>query len=403
MVWRRSLWRYRLTAAGVLLAISGAATSLSTPPKAFSATAAAVGLVVAASEIRANRRRAANLEFQARESDDYRDVLRNIPDEVRTVRTAAEVGIVLTRQTAHMLKNDIKAELTTGDFTLSPGLKRYSFDFLARRARKGAMHNDPVLGLASDLPSSFSTGPVRFRRAMYFDFVCSNLLAQNDIYDASHNIPVLAGRQLITDRHGRLRPFAESRLANTVGISTLAFTRDGKLVLVRQTADNVGSPGLFAPSGSGALEPKDMVFDLTDLPLLRDVILNGAERELQEECNIGPGDIVSSDLTGHARWISRGAMPEFCAVTLLNIASDELLAQPVRRPERPFVKRVETVWLSAPDVWDMDAPLDMLPQKVRSHSSWPLALALSCLAERLREEDWTMREQLLAHVGPAAN
>jgi hypothetical protein len=228
---------------------------------------------------------------------------------------------------------------------------------------------------------------------MYFDFVCSNLLAQNDVYDAGRNLPVLAGRRLITDRHGHLRPFAESRLANTVGISTLAFTLDGKLVLVKQTKENVGSPKLVAPSGSGALEPKDFTTD-HERPQLRDVLLNGAERELGEECNIKPADISFSCLTGHARWVSRGAMPEFCAVTLLNVTSEELRSRPVGRPERAFVLRVVTERLSPPDTWNADMPLDMLPENYKAISSWPLAFALSCLADRMLDHTWTMGKQL---------
>jgi len=394
-VWRQGLWRYRLTAAGGLLAVWGAATSLSELPTVVNAAVGAVGLVTAVLEIRSNRRSSALLEFHPRKTDEYRDVVEQLSAPDRIVRTATDVGAVLSRQTDQLLTGTVNAQIASGDFDLHQELRRYSFDFLARRARKGAMHNDPVLGLASDLPVDPASEPVTFRRAMYFDFVCSNLLAQNDAYSATHQMPVLSGRRLFIDRQGKLRPFAHSRLANTVGVSTLAFTSDGKLVLVKQTNDNVGSPGLFAPSGSGALEPKDLNTNNNNPLTVRSVVLNGAERELQEECNIKPEEIISSCVVGHARWISRGAMPEFSAVTLLNLTSDELMTRGIRRSERTFVHRVQTVRLNDPKTWDADRPLDMLSTDDRTQSSWPLALALSCLAERITDQHWPMREGLL--------
>jgi hypothetical protein len=393
-VWRLGLWRYRLTVVGVLSAIWGAATSLSDVPTPLNAGAGMLGLLLAAFEIRANRLSSAELEIDERRADQYDDLIGQLPPHDRVIRTATDVGVLLGRETDRLLTDAPEAKMAPEDFELHRDLKRYSYEFLARRARKGAMHNDPILGLASDIPVGTMAGPVLFQRAMYFDFVCSNLLAQNDVHDSVHQSPLLSGRRLFIDRRNRLRSFTDSRLANTVGVSTLAITTDGQLLLIKQTSDTVGSPGLYAPSGSGALEPKDLV-DGDATPTVCEVVLKGAERELREECNLGPDCVISSDVIGHARWISRGAMPEFAAVTLLNVTADEVTSRGIRRSERAFVHRVHPVRLSDPGTWNPGHPLDMLPAEDRTHSSWPLALALSCLADRITDQAWVMRKDLL--------
>lgn len=395
IVWWRRIWRYRLTAAGFTLALLGAITAVNEPPKVLGVTVGAVGLFVAGLEIRANRRRAAALRIQVRANDDYRDLDARAGARERIVRTPAGTGVVLRDETDHLLRGDVAVELAGADFELHRELKEYSLELLSERARRGAMHNDAVLGLGSDLPVAATAEPVILRRAMYFDFVCSNVLAQNDIEDVKRRVTLLNGRRLFINRVGELRPFAESRLANVIGVSTLAFTTDGKLVLVQQTNNTVGSPGLIAPSGSGALEPQDFPADDFAPTSLRDVLLRGTERELQEECNLAATEIIVSCLVGHARWISRGAMPEFCSVTLLDVPSHELQNRTVRRQESPFVQVVSTERLASAESWDPDSPLDMLPEERRPGVSWPLAFGLSCLAERIHDESWPMRKDLL--------
>ncbi|MGN9774420.1 hypothetical protein ACTMS0_01360 [Micromonospora sp. H33] len=378
-IWRRTLWRYRVTTAGAALTAFGAATAVNNPPRLVSVVAAVAGCLVSATEIAANRRRARMIRFQPRDGDTYRDVADQAASLGPVVVSAHDVGVLLSRESRRLRHRPVRATADRTPYRLPRDLRTWSFDFVARRARNAAMFNGAVLGLATDLPGDDEDATVTMRPARYFDFLCSNLLAPFDVWEVGRKLPTLRGRDLILDRHGRLRTLRRSRLANVVGISTLAFTTDGLLLLVAQTRDNVGSPGLIAPSGSGALEPADLPSGGT----VQDSIRAGAERELREECNLRPQEIVASDILGHGRWISRGAMPEFCAVTLLDLTCDQALDRRVRRTERPYVAEVRGVTLAPWPTWDPTRPLDMLPEEDRHSASWPLRAEL---ASRLDNE-----------------
>ncbi|WBB67014.1 hypothetical protein [Micromonospora sp. WMMD812] len=394
-IWRQGLWRYRLTTAGAALAALSIATAVRTPPVALSVAAAAAGAVVSTLEILNNRRRARQYRFQHRAADDYRDIAEQVAGAGRLLENAHSLGVVLADESARLRGHRIDVRIEPTDYVLGRDLKRWSFDFLARHARTAALHNDPVLGLSSDLPTGSDDAVVTLRRAHYFDFFCSNLLAPYDVQEAGRRTPVLRGRDLLLDHRGRLRGFRDSRLANVVGVSTLAFTIDGQLLLVAQSRDNVGSPGLVAPSGSGSLEPRDApAGELT----FQQVILNGALREMREECHVEPNEIAGSAVLGSGRWLSRGGVPEFAAVAMLKVTADEVLARSVRWRERPYVGEVTAVRVSPTAEWDAAEPLALLPVTDRHAASWPLAFSLACLTACLADEAWPLCDELAAVV-----
>ena len=101
---------------------------------------------------------------------------------------------------------------------------------------------------------------------------------------------------LLTNANGQLRTLAESTLADCVGISTIAFTADGQLVLTRQTSRNIASALLLAPSGSGSLDPRDLGPAVTGpgsrpAEILQEIVRRGMERELREETGIRQDEI----------------------------------------------------------------------------------------------------------------
>jgi hypothetical protein len=186
------------------------------------------------------------------------------------------------------------------------------------------------------------------------------------------------GREWILDRDELPRRFADSWLANIIGVSTLAFTVDGKLVVVRQSNRNTGSPGHFAPSGSGALEPRD----LDPSGGLGPTVVTGANRELEEECGIPLHHIEHAWPLGHGRWLSRGAMPEFSCVSLLDLTSDAVDELPIPRNERVFTDQRLCVRLDVSEA--SETPLSMLPAEVARSASFPLALAMHFLRDEIR-------------------
>jgi hypothetical protein len=118
-------------------------------------------------------------------------------------------------------------------------------------------------------------------------------------------------------------------------------------------------------------------------------------RELLQECNLAESDLTSmAQVIGHARWISRGAMPEFCAVTLLSRSADAL-RKGIRRTEQVYVGDVMAVRLPKVTDWSAISPLDLLSDPAHRHAvSWPLAFALTCLVKSMQDPGWPLREQL---------
>ena len=133
---------------------------------------------------------------------------------------------------------------------------------------------------------------------------------------------------------------------------------------------------------------------------LQTIVVNGAVRELREECNLQPHEVGESLAVGHGRWISRGAMPEFCAVTLLNLTSDQAVDRALRRVERAYVHETMAFSLAPANTWDPGRPLEMLPRQHQHWASWPLAFGLACLAECMNDESWPMRTELLRRLEP---
>ncbi|HEX5997489.1 MAG TPA: hypothetical protein VFY84_20315, partial [Jiangellales bacterium] len=383
----------KVTAMGVALTLLGAATAFGQPPTAVSVAAAVAGIAVSGLEITANRRRSAKTRFQRREADDYRDLLTEYEEAGLIIRTPRDVGVFMSRETALLRTHAIRVEIDRRPFVLHPDIERFSLLFLARRLREAVMFNGPALGLTSDVPAT-ANGVASLRPIRYYDFVATNLLSPYDVNEVGRQEPVLRGRDLIFDSRGRLRSLSLSRLANTVGVSALAFTRDGKLLLVCQTAGVAGSPGLIAPSGSGALEPRDIP---EGWPRgLRDIVLNGALRELREECHLDPDDVEpDAEVIGYGRWVSRGAMPEFCAVALLRKTADEVRRKRIRRDERVYVGDILAVRLPSITDWAAVNPLELLPDPAHRHAaSWPLAFSLACLVQHLQDESWALGAEL---------
>jgi 8-oxo-dGTP pyrophosphatase MutT (NUDIX family) len=186
---------------------------------------------------------------------------------------------------------------------------------------------------------------------------------------------------------------AESSLADVIGVSTLAMTSDNALVLVSQSGRNVASPLLLAPSGSGSLDPRDLPPDQTDT--LQNIVRRGMERELCEETGIRPEEIRNTTVVGFARWLERGAKPEFFGVTGLSVsardlarrrhlASDERLYSGGAFTQRLDISALGREMTNGAEL--LAAP--SLPVRIREDGSLPLLLALRAAAL------WSVSEDL---------
>lgn len=272
-------------------------------------------------------------------------------------------------------------------YRLPPVLRATAPHVLPIRARGRLLFNGPVVGLRTDpLPGDGET-ELQLHKARFFDFQCSNELCAMRITNRETGEDFDPRRRLLTDASGRARTLAASVLSDVVGISTLAITTDGRLLLVSQSDRNTASPLLLAPSGSGSLEPRDLVdSDGKARRTLTDVVRTGMERELCEETGLHPDTIASTELTGFARWMERGAKPEFFGVTELSVSSEEIRGTGPRGAERLYSSDVTVLEIDlealgtelAAGTAVLDAP--SLPPMIRDVGSLPLLLAIRAAA-----------------------
>jgi hypothetical protein len=163
---------------------------------------------------------------------------------------------------------------------------------------KNAKGNRPFNGAlvrqstSAEIISNDHHQPIAMQPTRYFDLMCSNYLTESYVEDRRTGARVVNGLNLIRDTKGHLPRLENSHLANPIGVSTLAFDSNNKLILIQQSAFAQSSRNLWSPSGSGSLEPDDILKTRprpgSDVPLV-DVIRRGMNRELIEESHIREG------------------------------------------------------------------------------------------------------------------
>jgi len=229
-------------------------------------------------------------------------------------------------------------------------------------------------------------------RSSFFMQICSAELCQYQIVDRVTGREYEIRLSELVDPSGRIVTLAASRMANNVGISTLAFTTDGRLLLVKQSEKNIASRGLLAPSGSGTLEPRDLD-SAGGNATLQEIVIRGMERELCEETGVSTDLIVGTKVVGFGRWLERGAKPEFFGLTHLNISAQEMSGVKISAGERLFTDRVSAVHVDLEQVRaDQEAgtPIDQAkscPRIIRDSGSLPLIAGLRAVTMRLAVDD----------------
>ena len=111
------------------------------------------------------------------------------------------------------------------------------------------------------------------------------------------------------------------------------------------------------------------------------------QRELCEETGIRPDEIRSTIVVGFARWLERGAKPEFSGLTALSVTADDLAGRlPGASGDRLYSGGTLTLRIDldalgrelAEGADLMTAP--ELPRQIRQDGSLPLLLALRAAA-----------------------
>lgn len=305
-----------------------------------------------------------------------------LPDVVH-----AELGAVATSAALdEVLAGTPLPVRAAGDPYLLPTALAQVAAYLLRRTTSARWpFNGPCVRLDTDLSVDgvLRGDDVVLREVSFFDLLCSNELTGWQVH--RDGVPWDFADEFLFDRSDRIMALAQSELANAVGVSTVAITTDGHLLLTLQSSGSSASAERWAPSGSGSLEPQD----LAGRSVLQAAIAVGMERELREECGLLPEDVGWTRLVGYGRWLDRGAKPEFFGVTALTVPLATALSRRSSHPdERLWTQSVDGValdltggGLTEPARWQ-----DVVPdaRRLRGSMSVPLEATLVALVRALR-------------------
>lgn len=189
--------------------------------------------------------------------------------------------------------------------------------------------NESKLCLSSDLTGNPDC--VRVFKARYFDSLLTNeLCTRNLVTRDKYPSVVFRGEGIfpsVVDESYQLRlnSIADSLMANHIGVSTIAHTADGFLILWRQSPAAQQSQTLAVSTGSGSCDWTDLGPDLS----LHKTIVSAMERELHEESLrrrsiIRRDQIAQTKILGFFRWVTRGGKPEFVGISKLTVHKSDL-------------------------------------------------------------------------------
>jgi hypothetical protein len=193
--------------------------------------------------------------------------------------------------------------------------------------KKGAiLFNDKKIRLKSDLSVDlFNSGEsIVLQPTDYFSGLCTNemtcrqvLLKKNPNNDVYDGLSFFSDNDIILD-------LQQSKCSNHIGVSTLAFTHDGFMIITAQSHEAAIFAQQLMTSGSGSLDLNDFLVSP------KRFIIFGTERELREEC-FAAGDLEDDNnihirtlLVGFARNLNRGGKPEFFGVSFINAPFESL-------------------------------------------------------------------------------
>ncbi len=187
------------------------------------------------------------------------------------------------------------------------------------------LFNGKKVRLESDLLGAPLPTQVRLSRTSFFASRCTNNSVLKIIEDtrSKTSTPVFDGWKSLVESGGHIRSLESNDMSNEIGVSTLAFTSDGDLLLIKQGPQNHRNSGNLVPSGSGSLDWKDVI-RAGPSPTLIDVVIHGSERELREECGVPDHVVVQSHILGFFRDSARGGKPEFLSISKIECTVREL-------------------------------------------------------------------------------
>lgn len=186
------------------------------------------------------------------------------------------------------------------------------------------------------------------------------------------------GFELVAGPYGLLPRLDNCRLSNHIGTATLAFTRDGTLLIPRQSKKMEQNRLQLTASGAGSCDLEEI--KQHQPASLQELVAATMERELREECVLGDTLDIITCVIGFARDLERGGKPDFFGISLIDADVDQLPPHP-RRGEIADREHHHVASFAADDVLATIATL-----RERRNVSLTLHLAL-LFAEQLLARD----------------
>lgn len=197
------------------------------------------------------------------------------------------------------------------------------------RKRRRQFFNERKISLLSTITNS-SSEVILYPSSYFLSYLTnqSATLDMDSMARSSHPGSLWRGKAKfpIGTNTQRIKTLKDSQLSNHIGTNTLAICRDGQLILWRQGKKNQRSSMLLAPTGSGSMDYCD--YESASSTFLKDIVVAGMNRELEEECHVEGGqirDIIADTLIiGYYRWVGNAGLPGFLGVSRLLVPAEEI-------------------------------------------------------------------------------
>jgi len=233
------------------------------------------------------------------------------------------VGLCSSAINHLLVTTPLQVRRESQQFELDPAAAALA-PFALQKFSQSVTFNSQKVRLKSDL----SVEAIATRRGVivqptdYYSSLCTNEMAGWEIWARHPQRRLFDGLGLMS-RDGIVTDFRESACSNHIGVSTLAITADGEIIVPVQPATSAYSANLLVPSGSGSADWRD--FARRDMTF-QSLLARAMERELSEECGLlNRADVqVNTRVIGFARVLNQGGIPEFFGVSSLNVPVDAL-------------------------------------------------------------------------------
>jgi len=204
--------------------------------------------------------------------------------------------------------------------------------------KPGITFNGKLLRQISDLHPGISS--VAVQKTAYFDGQCTHEIVYKH-FKSFHDIKLaFDGSKLLMDENNILYDLDYSSCANFIGISTLVFTKDNRIIIGKQAGYSKANRGRYAPSGSGSVNYSDVRYfrkkaanpeklsdngrkgrNANNKKEFRDILAYAMMREFCEECNYPMKKAkqkMRTRIIGYVRLLERGGKPDYFGISYID-------------------------------------------------------------------------------------